>query len=1849
MRELKHLNTANETYYLKDNGNIEVHITLNNQKISSKKSRTKASTNLFNRMATYISKKNPDTNYNNVNKMLVGSSSDDTYRSLIKLDLPEIGTAYNLVSAKLCLFTHHDDHIKDIEVAEGLVTVNELTENIDFSKVTWNNFNNKYVNNIEFYTPILRSTFTPSGIKSTRNEFDITNLVKKWYSGNKNNGLLIKNYNETYDKDVNPFTFYTAYSGEDENLNPHLELEIKEFNGLEDYLTYQSYAGSGYACHINNLTGNLINVVPLNRTILGKSPISISMYYNTNDCLLNKDNAFVKGFKSNYYSYLKETENDVLEYLGFDGSIHYLLKVEDTYVDNDGLGLKATKENNNYVLKDKTGNSCTFTSMNDAYYLTAIKDTSDNTTIITYENNKIIKVTDADNEEITIAYNTNNIVLTSKNLTTTINLTNNKITNVTNKFGTVSFEYVDDFISKIIDTNGEAINFTYFDLAKKVKTISRTGLNNEAGESLSFEYLFDSTKVTDNTGHINTYSFNSFGNTIGCFSTKDPDNINEFMGVSNTYGENSNNKNKLTLSNSSLKFTENLFSNCSFENAAVGTRYGDSVISDDCANTGSKSLKITVEDKIKLPLVPETGTYTFSGYFKNSHAMEINIWQGKKSISETKFVRQKLDFERQTLTVTLEKEKEYYLNVFPVDNAIIYLDDIQLEKGEVANLINYINNPNFSTDDNSWQKDEGDEVVLLPSGINVFHRTCQYDKEKTLSQKINISGKKGDSFRLSFWYKNNGIIDLENGGSYHGQVVIFGFAYKNTEDGSEYPIGNLKRHNSNWQYFDEVYVATDDYNYIDLSILSSNEVNDLYLANFSVIKDLGNSAYFYDENGNLISSTSPSNTKSVFKYDKNNELTKAFTPSGSNFSVEYDNVDTSKVLSGTSSDGITNSLAYDNYDNPIKTTIKHNGLIDEVENNIITIRQKGTKKYLKCDYYDCKISLEEPKCSIDTWQISHVDDNYYLRGSILPYYFNVHNNEISLVRTMGDATKIKLEPHNNGTYSILIEGTSKCLVYKNNKLTIDDYIEDNFINEFYFENIKYKKFIETTATYSKDGRLLESTTDSLDKVTKYDIDPITGLTKSVTDTTGNKTTYLYNDKEQLTKVTKNNNSIEYKYTKDNLSSIVLGNKTYNFTYDNFLNNKEVKINNTTLVTNEYAKNNGNLINIKYGNNTNINYTYDYLDRIDTITKNTNKYKYTYDNLGRLSKIKSNEYTYNYYYDLASRLVKYDTISDKETNSICYTYDKNNNIVKKKYNNNIVEYTYNKDDIITKVTLDNNNLNYEYDALNRLESKNINDNLRVEYTYYNLGNKTSYLLHTLKIDTDTYEYIYDDLYNITKINLNNKVLNEYEYDVNNQLILDNNYSNNITYKYTYDNYGNILSKSTYKLNTTTLINTDTYTYGNPNYKDQLTKFNNDTITYDNIGNPLKIGNTTYNWSNGRELQSISNTNLNVSYKYDRNGIRTKKILNNEEISYCLENSSIVIEKHKNYMLYFLRDDSNNLLGFTYQGNTYYYKKNAFDDIIGIYDSNYKEVCTYNYDSYGNILSIKDNTGKDITDTSNVALINPFRYRSYYYDTETNLYYLNSRYYSPKMGRFINCDGLIGSSKTVIGYNLYTYCNNTPVGKLDIDGNFVLTAGTLFGNVIGKIAGAIVSTIGAASAGIGVVAGLAVGVAVTMIARNVVDSIVSTKVTNSKDLKKSRKSNKKNDCNDSCYSVYILTEGGLGSKVQYVGRTNDIARREKEHSNSVRKELHLQHIADNISYNESRYLEQSLILLYGTLNRAKNKADKINNQISGIGKNNPKMSIYRSAGNLYNNLYYYAELLGQYRGREGDEVYVGEVVW
>ena len=139
-----------------------------------------------------------------------------------------------------------------------------------------------------------------------------------------------------------------------------------------------------------------------------------------------------------------------------------------------------------------------------------------------------------------------------------------------------------------------------------------------------------------------------------------------------------------------------------------------------------------------------------------------------------------------------------------------------------------------------------------------------------------------------------------------------------------------------------------------------------------------------------------------------------------------------------------------------------------------------------------------------------------------------------------------------------------------------------------------------------------------------------------------------------------------------------------------------------------------------------------------------------------------------------------------------------------------------------------------------------------------------------------------------------------------------------------------------------------------------------------------------------------------------------------------------------MIYYIRDEEGSLIGFKYNNTLYYYIKNMQEDIIGLTDSNHNLLCSYEYDSWGKLISIKDNNGNIITDTSHIGYINPFRYRSYYYDNETKLYYLNSRYYNPEWGRFINADGIINSNLDFISYNLYVYVSNN-ISYVDKTGN------------------------------------------------------------------------------------------------------------------------------------------------------------------------------------------------------------------
>jgi len=111
------------------------------------------------------------------------------------------------------------------------------------------------------------------------------------------------------------------------------------------------------------------------------------------------------------------------------------------------------------------------------------------------------------------------------------------------------------------------------------------------------------------------------------------------------------------------------------------------------------------------------------------------------------------------------------------------------------------------------------------------------------------------------------------------------------------------------------------------------------------------------------------------------------------------------------------------------------------------------------------------------------------------------------------------------------------------------------------------------------------------------------------------------------------------------------------------------------------------------------------------------------------------------------------------------------------------------------------------------------------------------------------------------------------------------------------------------------------------------------------------------------------------------------------------------------------------------------------VEAIYNSAGTLVARYIYDAWGGIISIQNASGTEITNQDHIAHRNPFRYRGYYYDAETGLYYLNSRYYDPVVGRFVSADGLVaGVGGDVRGYNLYAYCMNNPVNLSDEAGNW-----------------------------------------------------------------------------------------------------------------------------------------------------------------------------------------------------------------
>ena len=166
------------------------------------------------------------------------------------------------------------------------------------------------------------------------------------------------------------------------------------------------------------------------------------------------------------------------------------------------------------------------------------------------------------------------------------------------------------------------------------------------------------------------------------------------------------------------------------------------------------------------------------------------------------------------------------------------------------------------------------------------------------------------------------------------------------------------------------------------------------------------------------------------------------------------------------------------------------------------------------------------------------------------------------------------------------------------------------------------------------------------------------------------------------------------------------------------------------------------------------------------------------------------------------------------------------------------------------------------------------------------------------------------------------------------------------------------------------------------------------------------------------------------------------------NYYYDGDRLIAEKWSTgaYLLYHY-DETGSPYAITYSATgggyaKYYLIKNLQGDVLQIRNVNNAVVANYEYDAWGKVVSIKYANGNDINVPNHIGVINPIRYRGYYYDSETGFYYLKSRYYDPAICRFISADdpSYLGAGETTQGLNLFAYCLNDPVNRIDADGNW-----------------------------------------------------------------------------------------------------------------------------------------------------------------------------------------------------------------
>ncbi|MBR2339565.1 MAG: RHS repeat-associated core domain-containing protein, partial [Clostridia bacterium] len=787
-------------------------------------------------------------------------------------------------------------------------------------------------------------------------------------------------------------------------------------------------------------------------------------------------------------------------------------------------------------------------------------------------------------------------------------------------------------------------------------------------------------------------------------------------------------------------------------------------------------------------------------------------------------------------------------------------------------------------------------------------------------------------------------------------------------------------------------------------------------------------------------------------------------------------------------DGITEYYVFDGDGRNIEHYIEEHGVVTSAQKHEYVeqyrVRTANADKYtLGIAPYESFVFEEGDysKITLDHFvRVAKRNSLYKLDGDIsvtteTTYTYDVNNNcikERAKVDISGDSTTYYVVKKYHYNENQLL---TKCESYVEGEETksginVEEYLYDsigNITKTCYYNSldVSCKKWSESeyegnkvvaeldalgkhkiTLKYSENGDTVEYKYPDGSVFTNVETaDTIAGaITSSDEFDEGNSTSKSYTD-GLLTRVVSGNNEIRYTYDeKDRLDTVSLNGEDY-VTYDYSEDDAtfEGKTVDKVVVTNAngesfttYTDKFGNVARTDFGNSIQMLATYNSDNSISTVTDNVTNdilfHNYESHKLSgvivenNLDMILTENWIYNSRGNVCMK-----RIADNQSFCHLYTYNYDENL----YNSPLTSVILN-DTIEMKPT---------YDALGRTTAKEIEINgtaVLGEYYYFRKhGDRTSDMISTIRYGGmkngnpcigDGIKYHYDCMGNIDRIYENGILTASYGYDFLGRIVREDNKVLNFTRVFAYDNNGNILStrKCEYSLKDfDELIFIEEKEYLYDTKSDKLLSYNDETFVYDDIGNPTTYRGKTATWAKGRQMTSFDGT----TFTYNGRGQRISK----GDIMFTYDPEGNLIKQNNGLEFFYF---GSSVAGFIYNESFYVYKKDALGNIIEILDSNGNTVAKYAYDAWGNH-KIYDGDGREVITTSHIGILNPFRYRSYYFDTETGLYFLQSRYYDPKIGRFITIDDhSYLDPDTINGVNLYAYCGNNPVMNVDPNGCF-----------------------------------------------------------------------------------------------------------------------------------------------------------------------------------------------------------------